>query len=125
MKKLLLLISVMFLASCATQDVFNTEKANTYLMSHKERPEHIKEALSVGKLAEGMNEEEVEICWGKPDRIEKRSMPTHEIIIWRYLDNRAIGHSNRGRQLVRKKISKEVTFRDGRVNSWREIDYSS
>lgn len=125
MKKLLLLVSVMLLASCATQHVFDVEKANIYLMSHKDRPAHIKKALSVGKLAKGMNEEEVKICWSKPDRIEKRSMPTHEIIIWRYLDNRAIGHSDRGRQLVRKKISKEVTFRDGRVNSWREIDYSS
>ena len=125
MKKILLLISVIFLSSCATQHVFDAEKANTYLMSHRERPLHIQEALSVGKLAKGMNEKEVKICWGKPDRIEKRSMPAHEIVIWRYLENRAIGHSNRGRPLIRKKISKEVTFRDGTVNSWREIDYSS
>ncbi len=80
MKKIFILLSIMFLTSCATQDAFNVEKANTYLMSHKERPSHIKEALSAGRLAQGMNEEEVKICWGKPDRIEKRSMPNHEII---------------------------------------------
>lgn len=124
MKKLLLLISVMFLASCATQHVFNAEKANTYLMSHRQRPAHIQEALSVGKLAQGMNEEEVEICWGKPDRIEKRSLPDHEITIWRYLENREVGHTFR-RSIMKKMLSKEVKFRDGAVITWREINSPS
>ena len=124
MKKLLLLFSVMFLGSCASQHTFNVEKANTYLMSHKERPAGIQEAMSVGKLAQGMNEEEVKICWGKPDRIEKRAMPNHEITIWRYFANQTVGYTRRG-SITRKKISKEVTFRDGTVITWREINPSS
>ncbi len=124
MKKLLVLISVMFLASCATQHVFNAEEANTYLLSHKERPIYIQEALSVGKLAQGMNEEEAEICWGKPDRIEKRSMPQHEVEIWHYFEDRIVGHTYR-RSIKRKVLSKEVKFRNGTVISWREINAPS
>ena len=124
MKKLLLLVSVMFLASCATQHVFDPEKANTYLMSHRNRPGHIQEALSIGKLAKGMNEEEVEICCGKPERVEKRSIPDHEVIIWRYFEDRTIG-STRRRIIKRNVLSKEITFRKGAVISWREFDTPS
>ena len=74
MKKIFILFSIMFLAGCATQHVFDAEKANSYLLSHKERPARIQEALAAGNLARGMNEEEVTICWGKPERIEKRSL---------------------------------------------------
>jgi hypothetical protein len=124
MKKTLVLISIMFLASCATQYVFDVQKANTYLMSHKTRPGHIQEALSVGKLAQGMNEEEVKICWGNPDRIEKRSLPGHGVTIWRYLENRVVAHNFR-RSITKKMLSKEVTFRNGSVINWREIDFAS
>ena len=124
MKKLFILISIIFLAGCATPYVFNVEKANEYLMSHKERPAHIKEAISVGKLARGMNEEEVNICWGKPDSIEKRAMPDHEVTIWRYLINKTVGHTFRG-SITRKKIAKEVRFRNGTVITWREFNSPS
>jgi len=124
MKKLLLFVSVIILASCATQHVFNAGKANTYLIAHKDRPAPIQEALSVGKLARGMNEEEVKICWGKPERIETRSMPNREIKFWRYFEDRAAGYSYR-RQIKRKMLAKEVQFIDGVVFTWREIDSSS
>ena len=124
MKKILLLISVMFLASCATQHVFNAEKANTYLLSHTDRPVHIQEALYDGKVAEGMNEEEVKICWGKPDVIVKRAVPDHEIIIWRYFEDLVVGYGPK-RSMIRKKLSKEVTFRDGTVINCSEINYHS
>lgn len=125
MKKLLLIISFMFLASCVTQHVFNAEEANTYLMSHKERPVGIQEALSVGKLTRGMNEEEVKICWGKPDSIEKSSMPDHEIAMWKYFGHQRYGYTNKGKSISKKVMSKGVTFRDGIVITWKEIDYSS
>ena len=129
MKKSWLLISVLILASCATQHVFNTEQAKSYLMSHKDRPVHIQEALSVGKLARGMNEEEVQICWGKPHRIETKSFPRHEFKFWRYLEEVTIGHTygprlNKG-SIDRKVLSKEVRFMDGFVDTWREINTSS
>ena len=129
MKKLWLFISVVILASCATQHVFNAEQANSYLMSHKDIPVHIQEALSVGKLARGMNEEEVEICWGKPKRVETRSLPKHEFKFWRYIEEVTIGHTygprlNRG-SIERKVLSKEVKFMDGFVDTWREINTSS
>ena len=67
MKKILILISIMFLAGCVS--TFNVEKANTYLQSHPDRPDHIKKAISVGEVVQGMNEEEVTIYMGKPDVI--------------------------------------------------------
>jgi hypothetical protein len=124
MNKLLLFICVIFLTSCATQDVFDAEKADTYLMSHSERPVYIKEALSVGKLAKGMNEEEVDICWGKPGRIEERSMPDHESIIWRYFENLIVGRGPKN-SMIKKRLSKEVEFRNGRVIAWREFNSPS
>ena len=125
MKKILILISIIYLTGCATQHVFNMDKANTYLFSHKGRPAHIKEALSVGKLAQGMNEEEVKICWGKPDSIEKISMPNHEVIVWKYFGNQRLGYTTRGKTITKKVMSKGVTFNDGHVTTWKEIDYSS
>lgn len=125
MKKIIILIALMFLASCVTQHAFNVEETNTYLMSHKERPVDIQEALSAGKLAQGMNEEEVKICWGKPDSIEKRSIPNHEIIVWKYFGDQRMGYTTRGKIITKKVMSKGVTFRDGYVVTWKEIDYSS
>ena len=129
MKKSWLFIFVVILASCATQHVFKAEKAKSYLMSHKDRPVHIQEALSVGKLARGMNEEEVEICWGKPHRIETKSFPRHEFKFWRYFEEVEIGHTygprlNRG-SIERKVLSREVKFIDGFVDTWRDLNASS
>ena len=85
MKKIIILISIIFLASCAHK--YNVEKANTYLMSHKDRPAHIKEALLAGNVVQGMNEEEVHICVGKPDIITTtQSFPSNEeVTFWGYL----------------------------------------
>ena len=68
MKRILFLIFIMFLAGCVSTK-FSTEKANTYLLSHPDRPAQIKEAISVGEVVQGMNEEEVTLCMGKPDVI--------------------------------------------------------
>ena len=67
MKRMPILISIIFLAGCVS--TFNVEKANTYLLSHPDRPADIKEAISVGEIVQGMNEEEVTVCMGKPDVI--------------------------------------------------------
>lgn len=86
MKRVLILISIMFLAGCVSR--FNVEKANTYVLSHPDRPANIKEAISVGQVVQGMNEEEVTICMGKPDIITTtQSYPLNEkTTAWRYLN---------------------------------------
>ena len=88
MKKILILISIMFLTGCVY--TFNVEKANTYLLSHPDRPAQIKEAISVGEVFQGMNEEEVTLCMGKPDVVTtSQSYPLNTTMTtWAYL-NRA------------------------------------
>jgi hypothetical protein len=87
MKKIIILISIMFFAGCVSK--FNVEKANTYVMSHPDRPDHIKKAISVGEVVQGMNEEEVTICMGKPDTITTtQSYPLNTITTgWFYFNN--------------------------------------
>jgi hypothetical protein len=86
MKRILILISIMFLAGCFS--TFNVEKANTYLLSHPDRPDHVKEAISVGTVVQGMTEEEVTICMGKPDTITTRQSYSNNMktTIWCYFD---------------------------------------
>ena len=86
MKRILILISIMFLAGCVTTK-FNVERANTYLLSHPDRPAQIKEAISVGEVVQGMNEEEVIICMGKPDSVSiTQSYPlNNKVTKWGYL----------------------------------------
>ncbi len=86
MKRVLVLIFILFLAGCVSK--FNVEKANTYLLSHPNRPDHIQEAISVGTVVQGMNEEEVAICMGKPDTITTRqsNLSNMKSIIWCYFD---------------------------------------
>ena len=86
MKRILILISIIFLAGCASK--FDVEKANTYLLTHPDRPAEIKEAISVGKVVQGMNEEEVTICMGKPDTISttQRYPLNYTTTIWGYFD---------------------------------------
>ena len=88
MKKILILISFMFLAGCVS--TFNVENANTYLLSHPDRPDEIKEAISIGQVVQGMNEEEVTLCMGEPDVITtSESYPLNMIsTTWIYF-NRA------------------------------------
>ena len=121
MKKSFFLIFIIFLAGCATQHVFDEKKANAYLLSHIDRPALIQEALSAGKLAQGMNEEEVTICWGKPDKIINKSMSNKVVTIWRYPEYQVVGNSPR-RSILKKTLSKQVTFKDGAVISWMEMN---
>ena len=108
MKRILILISIMFLAGCVS--TFNAEKANTYLLSHPDRPAQIKEAVSIGKVVPGMNEEEVTICMGKPTTITTtQNYPSNNITtVWSFL---------RGGPMKRVFI----VFRDGAVAGINEI----
>ena len=112
MKRIFILIAIMFLASCASK--FNVEKANTYLLSHPDRPADIKEALSVGKVVPGMNEEEVTICMGKPDTITTtQSYLSNQIVMtnWGYLNG-----------MPSKRVF--ILFRDGIVRNINVITQS-
>ncbi len=45
-----------------------------------------------------------------------------QVRIWFYPEYRQVGYGLRGRSIMRKTLSKEVTFRDGKVIRWREIN---
>ena len=102
MKRILILFSIMLLAGCVSG--FDVKKANTYLLSHPDRPDHIKEAVSIGEVVMGMNEEEVTICMGKPDIITTtQSYPLNKTSnVWTYLN-------------PAKFTRKFIVFRDGVV----------
>ena len=90
----------MFLSGCVSG--VNVEKANTYLLSHPDRPAQIKEAISVGKVVQGMNEEEVTICMGKPNVITTSQSYTLNTTTWAYFN--------------RAKLKRTfIIFRDGAV----------
>ena len=94
----------MFLSGCVSK--FSVEKANTYLLSHPERPAQIKEAIAVGEVVPGMTEEEVIICLGKPDIITTniQSYPVNmELTFWRYFNSTRLNTVN-------------ISFRDGIVS---------
>ncbi|MBN2418344.1 MAG: hypothetical protein JXL81_03085, partial [Deltaproteobacteria bacterium] len=108
MKRLLILISILFMAGCVSR--FNVEKANTYLSSHPDRPADIKEAISIGKVVTGMNEEEVSICMGKPGTISTtQAYPSNtKTTVWGYFNG---GPSKRV----------FILFKDGTVTGINEI----
>ncbi len=77
MKKILLVLLVLCLVSCARQI-----DRMRYVDNHKELSEEKKEAIGDGKVIEGMNVEEVIVTWGQPfhfEMIEKSRK-------WRYLN---------------------------------------
>jgi hypothetical protein len=124
MKNLLLFLAMVLFLNCATQYTFDPGKADMYLRTHQDRPVQIQKALSTGKLANGMNEEEVIICWGKPQRIETRSLMNREIKFWRYFETRTVGQAigwSCDRFIKKKVLSKEVRFTNGVVGFWREF----
>ena len=110
MKKILFLIIIMFMTGCVHK--FDVQKANTYLMLHSYRPVNIQEALLEGRVVEGMNEEEVFICLGKPNAIMTVKNPTKnfESITWRY------GNPPRERPV------KMIMFREVAVIDIRELN---
>jgi hypothetical protein len=121
MKKFMLLAAVLLLTGCATQKfTFNSGEAAAYLATHRDRPAAINSAISTGNLAQGMNEEEVQICWGKPDSVMTQYLPNQEITTWSYTEPRIIASSFR-RSLWSYEVAKQAIFTNGVLREWRVI----
>ena len=107
-------------AGCATPKfTFNASRANTYLASHQDRPEHVRTALAVGRLAKDMNEEEVEMCWGKPDKVITQDVSGRQRTAWAYFEQQVVAYSG-PRSVWSNVLVKEVQFTGGLVSAWRE-----
>ncbi len=121
MIKFLLVATLLLLAGCATQKyTFNPGDATAYLSAHRDRPSYIANALSEGKLAQGMNEAEVQICWGKPDSIMTQYQPNQRITTWSYVEPRLIASSFRW-SYWGYEISRQAVFVNGVLSEWRVI----
>ena len=124
MKKLMSLAGVLLLVSCATQQVvFDPNKVSAYLAVHRDRPAPITSALSSGKLCKGMNEKEVQLCWGKPDKINKVDASGEPIVAWVYLKQTATFTSTPwGQKWTRTGVvTKQVLFSNGVVVAWDDV----
>ena len=121
MKKFMLLAALLLLTGCATQKyTFDPGQATAYLSTHQNRPASINRALSTGNLAEVMNEQEVQICWGKPDSVMTQYLPNQEITTWSYTEPRIIASSFR-RTFWSYEIAKQAIFTNGVLREWRVV----
>ena len=121
MRKLMPIAAALLLVSCAAQkDAFDSNKAAAYLAAHQDRPDQIKTGLSSGKLAEGMKEEEVRLCWGKPNKVVTGGVSGVQTTSWGYYENQEVAHSV-GMSVRANVLVKEVQFTNGVVRAWREI----
>lgn len=81
-----------------------------WLQAHEARKAEearLRQALVEGRVIQGMTAAQVRQAWGSPDRIERSAQPgVQERWIWR----------------SGKKVTRSVTFRDGRVASLRGGD---
>ena len=117
----MLLSSALFLMGCATHKfAFDANKAAAYLAVHQDRPVEIKRALSIGRPARGMTEEEVLLCWGKATKILDEDISGRERTSWRYYEPQAIAYSGM-RAVWADVLTKDVTFTNGIVVQWREL----
>ena len=124
MRKLMLLTGVLLLVSCATQKVvFDANNAAAYLAVHQDRPAPIRSALSSGKLCKGMNEEEVRLCWGKPDKVENVDASGQPIVAWVYLKQTATFASTPSSHKWTRTsaVIKQVLFSNGVVVAWKDV----
>ena len=121
MRILISLASLLLLASCATKKfVFDSNKAAAYVAAHQDRPDHIKTALSNGKIAEGMREEEVQLCWGKADKVMTGDTSGVQTTSWGYFESQVVAYSI-PRSVWADVLVKEVQFTNGVVRAWRQI----
>jgi hypothetical protein len=119
MKRLSWLVAVL-LTGCAAQQkfVFDVGKVAEYVAAHEDRPQAIKTALEAGRPATGMYKQEVELCWGKPNKMLVGEVDQIATETWGY--TRAISYGG-GRTVWRDVLVKEVAFTNGVVRGWRVI----
>ena len=123
MKKMMAVTgALLLLAGCTTEDVgFSANVAATYLAAHQDRPAPIKDALSVGKLAEGMKEEEVRICWGDADSVKEENNAGLHITYWAYVEPQAVAHAGRMGGGMQDALVKDAKFTNGVLRAWRDL----
>jgi hypothetical protein len=122
--KLMLVVGVILLVGCATKKfAFNSKSAQAYLATHQDRPNQIQTALSAGGLAEGMNEEEVRLCWGKADRVLLSTTGGVQKTSWGYCQPEVIAHSGTV-SVWSEVLVKFATFTNGVLSEWSEVSPS-
>ena len=121
MRTLLLVVAALVLAGCATERyTFDPGAASAYLAAHRDRPANVANALASGNLAQGMTEEEVRICWGKPDTVMTQYQASQQITTWSYTEPRIIASSFR-RSLWSYQVARQAIFINGALREWRVI----
>ena len=113
--------TLLFVAGCATQKfIFDPNKASAYLSTHKDRPAQIVAALSEGKPVVGMTEEEVELCWGVPQKKITGVVDSVSRASWGYFKRQAVA-SSAAQTVWMNVLVKEVQFTNGVLRAWQEI----
>ena len=113
---------VLLFIGCATHKfAFDAKKASAYLATHQDRPANIINALSAGRPVVGMTEEEVELCWGTPQKKITGEFDNVPTVSWSYLEPRVIAYAGTG-TVWGDVIVKNVEFTNGVVKAWREIE---
>lgn len=125
------------LTGCARDSIEN--RRHEKWMAYSALPQEQRELVDQGRIRVGMSEDAVYIAWGKPDEILESEGPdgmetiwqyhgtwTQEIRYWTYRETRRNGQLVLERYLARDYqprpyVRAEITFRKGRVVSWRML----